>query len=831
MKTMQVIQFSREEDYVKAFLSLPQLLYTQQEITQSYDDELSLLQGTHYLSHYVTCTPFVVIQNNQPVARCLVTEYPSDKVCYFGFFECIQDQAVFTCLMDAVEAFAMDKQYTTMEGPVDVALWLGYRFKSNRFDLPPYLGEPYNKDYYLDLFYNRHYTIKESYVSNQYSAIPKNNYELVNYKNRFDYFIEQGYVIRSPKMEEWDKCIAEIYELITALYTDFETYHPISKDEFTSSYRSYKGLIDLKLIKMAYYQDQAVGFFMGAPDYGNLASRQKNLSTIVSFLKMKIKPSRYVLLYMGVLPEHKGIGLALTHSIMTELAKKQTPSIGSLIRVNNKNYNYAAEYMIGRYEYQYLERKFTIQDYVKRLEHLWHNDNYIAEQVEQQLGWHTFGEFSRDVKKCAHFLSNQDLMNKKIGIYGSNSYNWMVADISIMGYVGTCFPFDAQFGKDELHNLLKKSGVEALLYSSDKKEIIDELKGDFPNINFLSFESSAQQWKDLSDNDDFAPVSPTKVAKVIFTSGTSAFPKGVMLSQANMFSNWTTLFRRTPMTHADSILLVLPLNHIYAGVAAFLYSLISGMKIYLGTPNPEQCMRDFETYQPTVFIGVPLLAEKMWAIAANKENRADAFGGHLKYFYCGGTEIDPVLKQNYIDANLPFIEAYGTTETSSVLALDILDNYKQGSTGVLMESIEAKIKDPDENGVGELLVRGGSLMMGYFEEKSDAIDENGYYHTGDLARIDESRHLFILGRIRNVLITSNGKNVYPLEVESLVCACESINRATLYMKDDRLHLKVWYQDNLDSTKKFIEDLNNKLPHYMQYESFECIEDTSERRIK
>lgn len=828
---MQAIKFRNEKEYIEAFLSLPQKLYTQKEITQAYEDEEKLLHGTHYLSHYVTLTPFLVMENNKPLARCLVTEYPDDQICYFGFFECVNDQNVLNCLMDAVENFAMDKQYTAIEGPVDVSLWLGYRFKSNCFDLPPYLGEPYNKAYYLDLFYKRQYTVKESYVSNQYSTIPKVNFELDNFKNRFDHFIQQGYEIRSPKMEEWDQCISEIYHLISVLYKDFLTYHAIHKDEFISLYNSYKNLVDLTLIKMAYYQGEAVGFFMGAPDYGNLASRHKNLSTIINFLKIKNKPSRYVLLYMGVLPEHKGIGMALTHSIMMELAKKQTPSIGSLIRNNNKNFNYAIEYMVGRYEYQYIERKFTISDYIKRCAHLWQKENYIAERIGDQFSWHTFGDFTSDVKKCAHFLLKNGLLNKNIGIYGSNSYLWMVSDISIMGYVGTCFPFDAQYGKEELRNLLAKSGIEGLLYTQDKKAIIEEIKDEFSNILFFNVEDISKQWVSLSDEDDFAPVCPTKAVKVIFTSGTSAMPKGVMLSQANMFSNWNALFRRTPMTHDDSILLVLPLNHIYAGVAAFLYSMISGMKIYLGTPHPVQCMCDFEKYKPSVFIGVPLLAEKMWDIAVSKENVKEAFGGNLKYFYCGGAETNPVLKQNYINAHLPFIEAYGTTETSSVLALDVIGNYKQGSTGVLMESIEAKVNEPDENGVGELFVRGGSRMIGYFEDATDAIDEDGYFHTGDLARIDESRHLYILGRIRKLLITSNGKNVYPREVEALACEGENINRATLYLKDDRLHLKVWYNGNLEYTNEFLENLRNKLPRYMQYESYECIEDSSERRIK
>ncbi|MDD2955634.1 MAG: AMP-binding protein [Oscillospiraceae bacterium] len=831
---MKAIRFDREEPYIRQFISLPQRLYSQAEIVQSPKEEEQLLRGTHYLNHYVKLTPFLVLEKGRALARCLVTEYPEDQVCYFGYFECVKDEKVFACLMDAVERFAMDSQYPAIEGPLDVSLWIRYRFKANLFDQPPYLGEPYNKDYYLPFFAGRGYAVKERYVSNRYRALPKEGFALPAYRERWEKFAAMGYEIRSPRPEEWDRCVGEIYDMIAVLYRGFLTYHAITREEFAAAYSSYRGLVDYDIIKLAYYHGEAVGFFMGAPDYGNLASRRKTPGTVLRFLRTKKKPERYVLLYMGVMPEHRGAGMALTHCIMEELAQKGTPSIGSLIRSGNPNYDYAAEYMDGRYEYEYLERRFTIADYLRRGEELWGDGEYIAEKTASGWNWHGFAGFAADARRCARWLRERGFGGKKIALYGKNCYGWMVLDIAVMGYAGVCFPVDAQYREREVRNILSASGVSLMLYGREQAEIVDALRGDFPEVSFLSMEQAAEEYASYSGEDGLAAAPPEQTAKVLYTSGTSAVPKGVMLSQANLFANWKALYRRTPMARGDSIYLVLPLNHVYAGVAAFLYTIVSGMKIYLGTPQPGPCMEDFAALHPSVFIGVPLLAEKMWEIAQATGDPAGAFGGKLSYFYCGGTAIRPELKKAYIEAGIPFLEAYGLTETSSVVALDRIGDYREGSAGVLMESVEAVIDSPDENGVGELLVRGKSRMAGYYglpEVNRRVLDEKGFFHTGDLARIDESRHLYLMGRRRQLLLTSNGKNVYPQEVEERACLCPQVNRATLYEENDRLHLKVWYAGERQPVEEFLERLREELPKYMRYETFECVEDVDGGRLK
>lgn len=827
---MEVIRFESEEACIKMFLDLPAQIYTSKELMQNRGDEEKLLRGVHFLNRYVTLGKFLVTDGGRALARCMVTEYVGDQAAYFGFFECVEDESVFRLLMDHVERYVAEMNYTSLEGPLDVSLWIRYRFKTNLFELPPYTGEPYNKPYYPDFFRNAGYTVKEEYVSNRYRALPSRDFELPLYKKRWETLAAAGYEIRSPRKEEWDQGISDIYDMIALLYRNFLTYHEITKEEFIADYDGYRRVVDYDLIKIAYFQGKAVGFFMGVPNYGNLASLPRTPKTIFRFLKIKLRPKEYVLLYMGVMPEHRGVGKALTHSIMAELAKKGVPSIGALIRRGNPNYDYASEYMDGRYEYAYLEKKFTIQDYLARALEKWGPDDYIGEKISGGWKTHTFGEFVRDVRKCAHWMLSSGFGGQNTGIYGQNSYEWMVLDISIMGFAGVAFPIDVQYRAEELRNILSVSQIYTLFYSLEKQDIIDSLRAEFPLVHFVPMEEISGQYAAYTDDACFDPVPPDRVVKVLYTSGTVARPKGVMLTQSNLFSNWRTLYARTPMTHRDSIYLVLPLNHVYAGVAAFLYTLASGMKIYLGSFSPEICLRDFEELKPSVFICVPLLAERLWALSGGKSD----FGGRMAYFYCGGTAIDPKLKHAYIKAGIPFLEAYGLSETSSVVALDVAGEYRDGSAGILLENLEAVIDRPDENGVGELWIRGGSVMKGYYgmpEESAQVLDENGFFHTGDLARIDDGRHLYLAGRKRRLLLTGNGKNVYPQEVEDLVCGHGQVRRASLYVEQDRLYLKVWYTGDVESVRQWLLETREKLPKYMRYQDFECLEDTMGGRLK
>lgn len=344
------------EDTIRKFLALPGRLYSQKTITGNRAEEEELLRGTHMLSHYFTLSAWIAEEDGIPLGRCALTEYPDDPTAYFGFFECEENQAAADLLIGTVEAAAAQKGYLSLEGPLDASLWIRYRFKANHFDRPPYCGEPYNLPYYPSLFTHCGFSVKEEYVSNQYRKLSKTQFSLPKYQKRYEEFLSRGYVIRSPRPGEWEQTVREVYRMVSRLYTSFLTYKPITEEEFVRYLSAYQSVADLSMIKIAYWQGRAVGFFMGLPNYGNLASRKKSPAVLCRALVKKLHCSDYVLLYMGVEPEHQGLGKALTHAIMAELAKKGAVSIGALIRQGNVNYNYADEVMEDRYRYVFMEK-------------------------------------------------------------------------------------------------------------------------------------------------------------------------------------------------------------------------------------------------------------------------------------------------------------------------------------------------------------------------------------------------------------------------------------------------------------------------------------------
>lgn len=408
----------------------------------------------------------------------------------------------------------------------------------------------------------------------------------------------------------------------------------------------------------------------------------------------------------------------------------------------------------------------------------------------------------------------------------------MVINLSILGYAGICFPIDSQYGMDELRRILAVSDMKLFLYTSEKTELITALIPEFPSIHFMAADRCLTMAQDYPADNNFARRNMEDTAEVLFTSGTAAAPKAVMLSQYNLFHNWNALYRRTPMEDTDRIYLILPLHHVYAGVAAFLYTIISGMQIYLGTPCAEVCRTDFSEIKPTVSITVPLIMEHFSQEAQKRSlSLKDFFGGQMRFAYCGGAAIPSALKNRCIEQKLPVLEAYGLSETSSVVALDSPGNYRPGSTGRILDGLEVHVYQPDLNGLGEIIIKGGSVMKGYFrneELNSKAFDENGYFHTGDIGRLDADGFLYLAGRKKRVILTSNGKNIYPDELEAIFKKHPHIHRVSLQEQDNQLRLTVWYTGNLQELENWLAATNDNLPKYQRYHKCICKEDSAGR---
>ncbi len=352
---MKCIRFKTEEKYINDFIELPKKLYTKNDNCENPEEIKQILLKKHALSNDFKINKFLVYKNDDAVGRFIITEYPDDKkVCYIGFFECINDKKVAKYLFDEAYSFAKDKRYKKIIGPVDSSFWIKYRLKINKFERP-YTGEPYNLNYYYKLFLDNKYKVCDHYTSQVYEKVDE-RYSNYKFTEHYEEFTNLGYKIINPKINDYDKCIEEIYELITKLYSDFPIYKNISKENFIKTFTSYKKIINMDMVRMAYYKDKSVGFYISIPKYNNLVYHL-NLINILKILKIKMKPKSYVMLYMGVDQNHKGLGKALIYSIVEELKRSNLPSIGALAHDGKISQNYAPEKITSRYEYVLLERK------------------------------------------------------------------------------------------------------------------------------------------------------------------------------------------------------------------------------------------------------------------------------------------------------------------------------------------------------------------------------------------------------------------------------------------------------------------------------------------
>ena len=350
---MEIVKVGSDKTNIKRFVNLPKKLYSSKDNMESSSQMKSLLEKTHPLSKYFELDSYLILEGPETLARFAITTYESDDTAYLGFFECVNDKKVSGFLFEEAEKIAKDKKCIKIVGPVDASFWLKYRLKINLFDLPPYTGEPYNKDYYLDLFQNSGYVISEHYTSSAFRSVGE-DYVNEKFENRYKEFLAQGYEIKSPKTEEYEKAVDEVYTLITELYSDFPIYKNLSREDFCEMFKSYKSIMNMSMTKMAYYKGKAVGFYISLPDYGNRVYHA-GLLDIPGILKTRKHPDRYVMLYMGVDQNHRGLGKALVYSIMKELMQNGLPSIGALARDGKVTQHYAEEDKTAIYEYVLLE--------------------------------------------------------------------------------------------------------------------------------------------------------------------------------------------------------------------------------------------------------------------------------------------------------------------------------------------------------------------------------------------------------------------------------------------------------------------------------------------
>lgn len=471
----------------------------------------------------------------------------------------------------------------------------------------------------------------------------------------------------------------------------------------------------------------------------------------------------------------------------------------------------------------------------------------------------THKEFRDEINALGTALVKMGLKDKRIAVISENRYEWELAYLSVATGTGVVVPLDKALPENEIESLILRSQVEAIFYSSKYNEVMDKLRIK-KNTNLKYFISMdleentngiysqkalVEKGKNLlaEGNREFldAKIYPDQMGIMLFTSGTTAMSKAVMLSHKNIVTNVMDIIQRFDLREEDRLLSFLPLHHVFECTVGFLYPMSIGACLCFceGVKHMADNIKEFKI---TAMISVPAVfdiiyrkvmksIEKKGKLETVKKGKKisqllmkvkidvrkqlfkeihENLGPDLKLVVTGGAALDPETEKGFNDLGFDVEQGYGLTETAPVIAAETPKCRKLGSIGKKFPSVEVKINDPDEDGIGELLAKGPSVMLGYYENEEatkEALDLDGWFHTGDLARIDEDGFIFISGRKKSVIVLNNGKNVFPEEIEALLNKVEGIKESFVYeKKEDDGDVKVCVKIVYD--KELIKELYN-----------------------
>ncbi len=440
------------------------------------------------------------------------------------------------------------------------------------------------------------------------------------------------------------------------------------------------------------------------------------------------------------------------------------------------------------------------------------------------------------IRSVAAYLRSLGLKkDEKIALTGKNSPEWAVAYLAILEAGAIVVPIDYQISTPEITNLIKASDAGILFVDEEKSA---ELKASCPwlRTTLSLFKNGEGYIYELSPPaGDTLPeahaVAEDDTAAILFTSGTTGVPKGVMLSHSNLVSDCYLAQANLTVLHTDVFYALLPIHHSYTMLAVFIEAISTGAEIVFGKKMVvKQILKDLKEAKVTMFLGVPLLFNKLLngILKGVKEKGALVFGlisflmgvsGAIKKIFkvnpgkkifhsildkaslstiriciSGGGPLAPSVFKKYNELGIDFIQGYGLTETSPILTLNPKEHYKVDSVGKIIPQVQMKILEPNEDGIGEIAVKGPMVMKGYYkmpEETAEVFTEDGWFKTGDLGYMDEEDYVYLTGRAKNLIVTEGGKNVYPEEIE---------NRFQLYVEIDQILVKGYHEKANESVE-------------------------------
>lgn len=469
-----------------------------------------------------------------------------------------------------------------------------------------------------------------------------------------------------------------------------------------------------------------------------------------------------------------------------------------------------------------------------------YKENYWDKDVRKI----TFSQWRDDVRNLGTALIKEGLREKNIAIVGENSYGWCCSFFGVMAIGAVTVPVDKELPIEDIDGIITTTSCKAVIFGKASEAKVKEMlsKGGLSSVKYLisvapeaSIDASElgdrvlttisqlqERGDGLYKSGDTSyydyNIDVNRLASIVFTSGTTGKGKGVMLSQANIGLDMTLGMYNFDITRKT--LHVLPPHHTFGSTVNYVGHLSQGCEVYISS-GIKHVSDEIKEQQPTHLILVPAFLEvmnrKIWTTArkSGKEGLLkvmmkvsdflrkigidvrrklfssvlSAFGGKLELIICGGAKLDEDIIKTFDSIGITVLNGYGITECSPLISANRNEYRKPGSVGTPILACRVKIDDPDENGEGEICVKGPNVMLGYYnnpEATAEVFDKDGFFHTGDYGKLDEEGWIYITGRKKNLIILSNGKNVYPEEIEAELQKIEGVTEVVVYAGESRV---------------------------------------------
>ena len=437
-----------------------------------------------------------------------------------------------------------------------------------------------------------------------------------------------------------------------------------------------------------------------------------------------------------------------------------------------------------------------------------------------------------------------------VAVISENRVQWSMTYFTTMCFNMVIVPIDKNLNHNEILNIIHESEAKAIVFSDGYEALMKEKRDSLLNLKYYINMDSKEHKDEIfsmtkmieaqsASIKRLPEINLNEMAEIIFTSGSLGRAKGVMLTQKNIASNLMAMTSMIQIVPEDRFLSVLPIHHKYECTCGLLCPLYAGASAHYAR-SLKTVVDDLQKVKATILLGVPLLYDKMFkkiykGIQEDKlksiivpplisltnifesigwksskklifKELHHKFGGHIRLFIAGGAAPDPKVAKGLRELGFNFVQGYGLTETSPIAALNRLYSFKDNAAGLPLPDLEIKINNPNENGIGEIYIKGDSVMLGYYKNQklTDEAFDNGWFKTGDIGFFDEDGFLHINGRQKNVIISKSGENVFPEEIEDILNRNPFVQESMVYGEEDEKHTEIIAVQIVTDAEAFIE---------------------------